>query len=189
MTIFDYVTATILIVLGLGVTELLNDAIGLFRDRKSRPPDWISLAWAGIVFSFQMQFIWAVFELDSLMETWTAFKFILTLMLALLLFAAGALIIPRPTPDGHWDPWQRFLDNGRWSLIALACYSFIGFIANALLFGIDLFERVNLNNLVLAVLLIAVFFLRSRKHWAWATLIVAVYSGYEIVKLSPMAYS
>ena len=189
MTIFDYVTATILIILGLGITELLNDAIGLFRDRKSRPAEWISLAWAGIIFSFQMQFIWAIYELDALVDTWTAFKFMVALILALLLFAAGALIIPRASPDGHWDPWQRFLENGRWSLIALASYTFIGFFANVLFFGIGLFESGNWSHIILGSLLIALFFLRVRKHWTIATLIVASYSAYQIVILSPSAYS
>lgn len=100
MTIFDYVSATLLIVLGLGITELLNDTVSLFRDRHTQPPEWVSLTWAGIVFSFQMQFIWGVFELDSLIAEWSAFMFIVALLLALLLFAAGAVIIPRPAPDG-----------------------------------------------------------------------------------------
>lgn len=189
MTIFDYITATLLIILGLGITELLNDAVGLFRDRQSYRPEWISLAWAGIIFAFQMQFIWAVYELQALIDTWTAFKFLVALMLALLLFASGALIIPRPTPDGKWEPWQRFLENGRWSLVSLACYAFGAFFSNPMYFDVNLFAPANVNNLILGVVLIGIFFLRDRAMWAWATLAIAVYSIYGIVMMSPSTYN
>jgi hypothetical protein len=54
MSIFEYVTAALLIILGLGITELLNDAISLFRERRRNRPEWIPLAWAAIVFSHQI---------------------------------------------------------------------------------------------------------------------------------------
>lgn len=188
MSIFEYVTATLLIILGLGITELLNDAVGLFRDRRERRPEWIALAWAAIVFAHQMQFLWAVFELNTLVESWSAFAFIVALLLALLLFVAGALIIPRPSADGPWDPWQRFLENGRWSLIALACYSVLAFLSNALFFGVALFAAENLPNLLLGAFLFGTFFLRKKSLWAVATVVYALIAGYEIVLLSPSTY-
>ena len=189
MTIFDYVTATLLIVLGLGATELLIDAVSLFRVRRTQPPEWISLAWAGIIFSFQMQFIWAVFELDSLVSAWSALMFIVALLLALLLFAAGAVVIPRPAPNGTWDPWQRFIDNGRWSVMALSVYSLIAFLANPMFFGIGMLSSTNVPNLILTAVFLGVFFLRSKKQWAWATAAAAIYSAYTIIELSPSTYS
>lgn len=188
MTIFEYVTAALLIILGLGITELLNDAIGLFRDRHERRPEPIAVAWAAIIFAHQMQFLWAIFELGSIVESWSAGEFILALALVLLLFAAGALIIPRPAASGEWDPWQRFLQNGRWSLIALACYSLLAFVANPLFYGTAAFETANIVNLILFAYLVGTFFLPGRKLWAWATVLYAVFAAYEIVRVSPSTY-
>ena len=188
MTIFEYVTAALLIILGLGVTELLNDAIGLFRDRHERRPEWIALAWACIIFAHQMQFLWAIFELSAIVESWSAGEFLLALSLVLLLFAAGALIIPRPAAEGAWDPWRRFQQNGRWSVIALACYSLLAFTANPLFYGVAFFTAGNIINLVLAGLLLGIFFLPTKRLWSIATVLYAFFAAYEIVRLSPSTY-
>jgi hypothetical protein len=103
--------------------------------------------------------------------------------------AYAALIIPRPSPDGAWNPWQRFLDNGRWSLVALSCYSLIAFFSNSLYFEIQLFSSENIPNLILSVLFFGVFFIKNRMYWIGATVVAAAYSGYEIIKLSPATYS
>jgi len=189
LSIFEYVTAALLIVLGLGITELLNDAIGLFRDRHERRPEWISLSWAAIIFVHQIQFLWAVFELSTLVESWSAFGFSIALLLALLLFACGALIIPRPAATGIWDPWERFLQNGRWSLIALSAYNLLAFLSNVYFFSVPIWSAINLPNLVLAGFLLGVFFLRRRRDWAVATAAYAIFMVYEIVRASPVAYA
>lgn len=80
-------------------------------------------------------------------------------------------------------------DNGRWSLIALSIYSLIAFLSNSLYFGIDLFSSVNIPNLILSALFFGVFFLKRRTACVWATVIAAIYSGYEIAKLAPATYS
>lgn len=188
MTIFEYVTAALLIILGLGITELLNDVIGLFRDRHERRPEWIALAWAGIIFAHQMQFLWAIFEINLLVDSWSAFEFIIALSLVLLLCASGALIIPRAALEGPWDPWRRFKQNGRWALIALACYSILAFIANPLFYDVSPFLAANLINLVLAAYLLGTFFLPTKKLWAWATVLYALFAAYEIVRVSPSTY-
>ena len=189
MSIFEYVTAALLIILGLGIAELLNDTIGLFRDRHERRPEWISLSWAGIIFAHQMQFLWAIFELNTLVQAWSAFSFIVALLLALLLFSAGALIIPRPSASGTWDPWHRFMQNGRWSLIALSTYNLIAFLANPLFFSVPMWSSLNVPNLVLAVYLAGTFFLRRRVLWAVSTAGYALFTAYEIVQVSPSTYS
>ena len=189
MTIFEYVTAALLLILGLGVAELLGDAVNAFRLRHSCRQHWIPLAWAAIIFSHQMQFLWAIFELNVLVEVWSAFRFIVALALALLLFVAGALVIPKPDPGPSWDPWQRFLENGRWSLPVLSIYCLLAFLANPMFFDVGYFESANLPNLALSVLFLGVFFLRSVRSWMLATAICAAISVAAIIRLSPSSYS
>jgi len=62
MNIFEYVTAILLLVLGLGITNLLTDAVNVFRARRNIEFHWMPLTWVGIIFAWQMQFLWAVFE-------------------------------------------------------------------------------------------------------------------------------
>ena len=189
MSPFEFVIGALLIILGLGITELLNDAVGQFRDRSERASDWIALTWAAIVFVYQMQFLWAIFELSTIVQSWTAGNFLIALSLVLLLFVAGALIVPRPSNSVPWDPWERFIENGRWSLIALAAYCLLAFVANIRLFELEWAAADNLFNVFLAVYFLSVFFLRSRKIWAWATVVAAVLTVVETVRLSPSIYS
>jgi hypothetical protein len=120
--------------------------------------------------------------------SWSALKFILALSLVLLLFVAGALIIPKPSDESDWNAWERFIENGRWSLLALSVYCLLAFIANPTFFGIAYFTSANLANLLLAGAFGGTFFLRAKRHWAWATVAIALVSAYEIVRLSPSTY-
>ena len=57
MSIFEYVTGTMMLIVGLGVTRLLSGLVDRFRDRDINKPHWIPLAWALLVFVFQMHFL------------------------------------------------------------------------------------------------------------------------------------
>lgn len=187
MSVFEYVTAALLLVLGLGVTRLLSDAVDAFRSRQTTRLHWIPLTWAGIVFAWQMQYIWAVFELHTLLPVWTAAEFLVMLLLALLLFIAGALVIPRAS-DETSDAWEQFQQDGRWTLAILATFFFVAYFANIGLFGETLLSIANLSDPFLGVLLVVTLFVRSPRVWAWMTVTFALLSLVAIVLLSPAAY-
>jgi len=58
---------------------------------------------------------WEVYGLSS-MQSWTAGAFVLLLLLALLLFAAGGLILPTGLSDYPEDLDEYFQKDGRWPL-------------------------------------------------------------------------
>ena len=186
MNIFEYVVAILMLILGLGVTALLGDVVDAFRNRHKTRLHWIPLIWAAIVFIEQMQFLWAIFELNYLIQSWTAEEFIVMLCLALLLFVAGSLVVPRGDHDGM-DSWELFQQNGRWSLAVLACYQLIAFIVNPLFFDIPIFDLHNLPNLLLGIFLITLLFIQNRKARAWGTVAYSVLIVSVIALLSPAA--
>ena len=188
MRIFEYVAAALLLIVGLGITQLLNDAVEAFRTRHRIRFHWIPMVWVGLVFLWQMQFIWASFELDDLIETWTAFKFVILLLMALLLFVAGALIVPKTTDDEGKDAWKQFLDDGRWALVALACFFFLAFFSNPLLFGVSLWIPGNVLEFFMGLFLILVQFSAAEKVWRWATVIYGLLSFAAVGLLSPAVY-
>ena len=185
--IFNYVSAILMLVIGLGLTHLLGDLVYAFRDRKRTTIHWIPFAWAGIIFAEQMQFLWAIYELHDLVIKWTALDFMLMLALSLLLFVAGALVVPRDNEDGT-DGWILFLENGRWSLALLILYDVLAYITNLVMFGESPFSLGNISNLVLAVLLVSNFFSRSKKIWCWGTIVFCIATGISIILLSPAVY-
>lgn len=189
MRIFEYVVAVLLVVLGLGITQLLNEAVETFRKRRLIRMHWIPMVWVGLVFAWQMQFIWSVFELDELIRSWTLFKFVVLLLMALLLFVAGALVVPKTGDDQGSDAWRQFLEDGRWALVALSVFFFFAFVSNPLFFGISLWEYDNVFDLVLGSLLVAMQFFRSEKMWGFLTLLFAFLSVVAMALLSPSVYA
>ncbi|WP_300364537.1 hypothetical protein [Hydrogenimonas sp.] len=188
MRIFEYVVAALLLIIGLGITQLLNDAVQTFRLRHKIQLHWIPLVWAGLVFLWQMQFIWASFELDLLIKSWTAFKFAMLLFMALLLFVSGALIVPKTSDDQGGDAWEQFLDDGRWALVALASFFFLAFFSNPLLFNVPLWIPGNVLEFFMGLFLILVQFSTNEKIWKWATVAYTIVSLVAIGLLSPVEY-
>jgi hypothetical protein len=187
LTIFEYLTAALMLVMGLGVTQLLGDLVDAFRRRQTIRLHWIPLTWAAIVFAWQMQFVWAVFELQTLLRAWRAWEFLMMLFLALLLFIAGSLVVPRASDDAK-SAVEQFRHDGRWTLAILAAFFFLAYFVNIFLFDLEYRDPVDLQDLLLAVALCLTLLARSVKAWAVATVLFALMSAVSIVSLSPSAY-
>ena len=188
MTIFEYVIATLLWVAGLAITRLLGDAADTFRTRHLIKLHWIPLVWVALVFLWQMQFLWAIFELGRLIKVWSVFRFGILIFMAILLFVAGALVVPRSTDDQGADALEQFLGDGRWALVFLAGFFLLAFLSNPLLFNISLWELDNVLDLVLGVILLTVQFTRRRIVWAGTTVLFAILSAIALVLLTPATY-
>jgi len=130
MSPFEFVSVALSFVLGLGITRLLSSAVNVFRWRNDIEIHWIPLAWAGAVFLFQIQYWWAIFELNELVEIWTLLHFLTLLSLALFLFVAGALVLPMSKPAETTSLLENFEHNGRWALVFLSGYFLLSVWAN-----------------------------------------------------------
>jgi len=187
MTIFNYVTAIVMLIIGLGLTHLLGDVVYAFQDRRRTKPDWVPFVWAALIFAAQMQFLWAIYELQDLIPQWTVFEFAGLLFMALLLFTAGALVVPRDNQEGS-DGWALFLENGRWSLAVMAFYNLLAYMFNPLFFGSSWVALSNLMNLLLCLLLVFIQFGSSRKAWLWGTAVYLLAAMIGIIIASPGLY-
>ena len=94
MTPFEFVTVAVSFILGLGVTQLLSAAVATFRARHRLHLEWLPLLWALSIFLWMFQFWRAIDELASIFDSWTTSRFVTVLSMAMLLFTAGALVLP-----------------------------------------------------------------------------------------------
>lgn len=115
------------------------------------------MMWSGIVFGWQMQFLWAVFELQKLNPQWTELEFLLLLSLALLLFVAGSLVVPKVS-DESTDALSQFQQDGRWTILILAVFLFLAYITNVVLFNLSFFDLSNIEVPILGIILLSIFF-------------------------------
>lgn len=188
MTPFEFVTAVMLLILGLGITGLLRALIDVFKARDVVILDWMSITWGVGIFAVQMQFLWGTYELSRLVPVWTALNFIIMIALALLLFAAGVLVLPRDPAGTGRDLAQEFDRDGRWALICLSAYFFLAFIANPLLFGAPFFHPLNLLALTLGVVALATCLTPRRKGRMVGTVVFLMLVLPAIVLFSPPSY-
>lgn len=140
MESFKWIWIAPSIILGLGTTRLLSDAIRVFRSRTYARIDWVPLVWAACIFIWEVQYLWAVIELTNLSQTWTLVDFLLLLGLSLLLFVAAALILPDSSLIEGESLDESFQRDGRWALVALAGWGCNAIVVNCVLFGLPFFS-------------------------------------------------
>lgn len=187
MTIFEYLAAVFALIVGLGVTRLLGSAVEVFRRRRESPLSVTPFAWAALIFVTQMQFMWGVFELSQILTGWTRGMFLLILVLALLLFVAGALVFPG-AGRGAGSLQEEFDANGRWALGCLAAYFLAGFLLNPVFFGIEIWSRINLLALLASVGPMAYLALPKERLGGMVTVGSAVVILYALWQFSPTVY-
>jgi hypothetical protein len=123
------------------MTRLCSDAITLFRSRHSVTLDWIPLVWAVCIFIWQIQYLWAIIELPDLVKHWTLFDFFVLLFLSLSLFVSAALVFPDNQLHSGERLEDNFLQDGRWSLVALSAWGFTAALADITMFDEPLLSR------------------------------------------------
>ncbi|WP_346838401.1 hypothetical protein [Microbulbifer sp. SAOS-129_SWC] len=187
MQVFDYIIAVIMLILGIGITQLLSDVVDAFRSRQSYRLHWIPLTWAAVVFAWQLQFLWSIFELKILQKSWHQLEFVALLFLAILLFVAGSLVVPR-SGDESANALEQFRADGRWALVVLALYFLTSYCTNVLLYGAHWAESPNIEDPVIGLYLLVVVFRKQTHTWAIATVIFAIASLFSIISLSPSKY-
>jgi hypothetical protein len=134
--VFRLIAIAFSILLGLGVTRVLTSLVGVFLARLEARVRWIPVAWASMVFVLQLQFWWAIAELEELVDPWTRVHFVALAVIPLSLFVAAALLLPSPVQKGL-DLKDWFEAHGRWGLVALSAYAVAAMAINLAFFGIS----------------------------------------------------
>lgn len=132
---FRLVSIILSMLLGLGVTQLLSNLVTLFLSRRKVKIRVVPLLWVVSTLVLQLQFWWAVNELEALIQKWSFRMFIVALLLPLSLFLAAAVVLPKKEIDEESDLAELFERDGRWGLVGLAAYGVLAIFANYDLFG------------------------------------------------------
>lgn len=188
MDSFQWITVTVSIVLGLGITGMLSAAVSLFRARGAIRMDWIPLVWAACIFLWQLQYWWAVIELSGLIRTWTILEFGVLLLLVLLLYVSSALVFPAQPMDRGGDLAAAFEHDGRWALIFLSAYFGVALVANVYLWQTKALTYTQALDVALMALPILYLRTRERRGRAFITSLYAALSPLAAWIASPKAY-
>lgn len=144
MTIFEFVSVAISIILGLGVARLLSGGLDLFRHRQTTRLHWVPVLWAFLIFWTQLEFWWSLFFVSQSLDVWTHGDFLVTIAFTVALFAAGSLVLPTEWEGDSLDLLDFFHREGRWGVAAFGVAFLIAFPLNARLFGVPVLIPMNL---------------------------------------------
>ncbi|UGY10193.1 hypothetical protein [Phyllobacterium pellucidum] len=170
MTDFSRIVTVLSMVLGLGVTRLLLGLVTVFRIRRESPLDWVSLAWAAILFTIQLQYWWAITLLPSVKPTFSFPDFTFLVLLTLMLFLSAALMLPSRSEDEKNGLRAYFEHDGRYALLSLTGFLLLAFLVNIFFFKSSPLSAWALTDVPMIVLPVATFFARSRKVYAALTI-------------------
>ncbi len=168
MSQFEVITLTLSFVLGLSMSHLLWAAAAAVRARRHLRLHWLPFLWAACIFFVHVQFWFALFAIDKMIDPWTWSWYLHMLFLGVLLFASGALVLPSESQQRSGDLFDDFQEHGRLGLIPLAGYHLL-WLPTAYRMDQATFEAGNYANLALA--LFAVIGLTSKRasvQWASA---------------------
>lgn len=185
---FDSIWVAPSIILGLGIARLLSDSVTVFRSRDNGGFYWVPVVWAFCIFIWQVQYLWGVIELPSLLQVWSIVDFVLLLGLSLFLFIASALIFPDSKLKEGVSLAESFRKDGRWALLALSAWGCNAVIVNYFLFGESLFTY-NIGILFIIIIFPLLFLaINSKKTREYITIINIIITLYAAYKFSPISY-
>ena len=133
MSALEIITITFSIILGLGVTQILERVAYVVREKEQRRLHWIPLSVAFLILLFQVQFWFALVIVDSFLDKWNWTVYSVLLFLTIVIFLSGATVLPSPGSSRSSNLIEDFNARGKISLLFFASY-FIGWIVIAIMF-------------------------------------------------------
>jgi hypothetical protein len=187
LSTFEYLSVALSFVIGLAVTYLLSSLLSLFRERRTCRPDWLALLWAGYVFTYQVQFWWALFE-ASAMHNWTLPQFFGLLAFSLLLFGAGGLVIPHDAARHPEGLRAYFEADGRWGVALLSAYFVLAPPLNLWFFGTPILDPLNVSIFAMGLFGLAFLRLTDRRRQVVHSVLFGIVAAGLFVWMSPWSY-
>jgi len=119
MSVIEYVSVFVSIVLGLAVAELGVSFHKLMRARRRVQWDWMSLALAFVMLLEVLQFWWLSYDWYAHTTGLRLVEFLPNLALLLLIYLMAAAVLPDEVPEAGLSLRSFYVDSARyfWSLV------------------------------------------------------------------------
>lgn len=152
MTMFEYVMVLVSIVVGLGMTHLLQGVLDIVQERTRAY--WVHLVWVAWAFIQAIFWWWWEFRYSEV-EAWTFPLFLFVIGFAFLLYLMCGLLFPKSI-EKYGDFKTYFYARKAWFFSVLAAFFGVDVIDTALK-GTDYFWSLGLEYLIATPLLILGF--------------------------------
>ncbi|EKT4454813.1 hypothetical protein [Pseudomonas sp. yb_9] len=178
MSNYNWIAATVGMILALGMTRVVNSSVAIFRSRHRAKLHWIPFVWTLCIFYFMLDISWDLHNLSDKMQTWDFPRALILLGFVLVLFLAGALVLPQQElPEGA-NLKEEFIRDGRWTLIFVMVFNLLCIPYNWLLWKVPIFSSFGILDFILALIAFGALWGSQSKY---EPLITLTYAGTLIV--------
>ncbi len=128
LDVFNYFLTFSSLILGLGVTCLLDGMSKLIQNRKFLRIYWVHLVWALTIVLLQLEYWWSQWRIVSSVSEWTLLLFVVHILPVVILFLASDLIFPHSLIESEieLDFEEYYYSNIRtWIFVLLGSYLII----------------------------------------------------------------
>jgi hypothetical protein len=172
MGMFEYVAVLTSIIVGLGMTHLLQGTARLIQEPEEGRPYWIHLGWVLYMFVTAIFWWWWEFRLGSL-ATWSFQVYAFVILFAVALFLLCALLFP-PNLD-RYDGFKGYFYSQRaWFFGLFIVFQLID-VGDTMLKGEDYLAGLGLEYVLVRVIKISFCLvgMRTEKEWFHGPFVVA----------------
>ena len=150
MEFFNYVMVLASVIIGLGITHLLQGVAGIVQHPGREKVYWVHLVWAASTFFLVIFWWWFEFRLSKV-EQWTFALYFFVLLYATVLYLICALLFPKDLAD--YDGFKDYFYARKAWFFALNLIGVILDVTDSLLKGMDHFRSLGpVYPVVMAVL-------------------------------------
>jgi hypothetical protein len=139
VTIFEYLSVAVSIVLGLGLAQVLGGLSSVARSWKTVTPYWVHTVWVFMILLLHVQVWWAFWDFSG-DRTWTLANFTAILAMPAFLYFLAHLVAPDVAPGAATNLRSYFADIRIPFFVVLASFWAYGMVFRTLAFGDPLFE-------------------------------------------------
>jgi len=112
MSLFEYLSVFLSVIMGLGVTHILSGLSKTIHYRRSLKLFWVHTLWAVNILIYVVIIWWGMFWWSKQAE-WSFFEFLLLLLYAITLFLTASLLFPWDLPR-DFDFQEHFNETRVW---------------------------------------------------------------------------
>lgn len=167
MDFFNYVMVLSSVIIGLGITHLLQGVAGIVQQPRREAIYWVHLVWVAAIFLRTVFWWWAEFQLSETVE-WSFGLYCFVLAYAVLIYLSCALLFPGDLAD--YDGFRDYFHSRKGWFFGVALASLAVDLADTLLKGVDHFHSLGPSYLismaVLAGLLVVAMNTRNERFHA-----------------------
>ena len=176
MEMFNYVMVLASVIIGLGITHLLQGVGGIVQHPNRNKVYWIHLLWVAATFLRAIFWWWFEFRLSKTTE-WTFILYLFVLGYAVLIYLWCALLFPRDLAD--YDGFKGYFYSRRQWFFGLLLAGQAVDVADTLLKGLAHFRSLGpsygVGIAILSVLLLIAMRTRSERYHAAFAIFGVVY--------------